>query len=160
MKKLIIPTLALTVEQNTAFAAPGTATGPTALALAAVIAQHSPAVRTFDKRVIARLFRGNTSFGFTPNTKISVDADSLVCRVSNVDITSRSCDLSFGARKRKLTGREANEVGATAAAAGVPSQGAAGSSIESGSNLRCTMDPNEIMRKAGGGADCTFETGQ
>ncbi|HXL47466.1 MAG TPA: hypothetical protein VN975_01655 [Xanthobacteraceae bacterium] len=160
MKKLIIPTLALTVVQNTAFAAPGTATGPTALALAAVIAQHSPAVRTFDKRVIARLFRGNTSFGFTPNTKISVDADSLVCRVSNVDITSRSCDLSFGARKRKLTGREANEVGATAAAAGVPSQGAAGSSIESGSNLRCTMDPNEIMRKAGGGADCTFETGQ
>jgi hypothetical protein len=96
MKKLIIPTLALTVVQNTAFAAPGTATGPTALALAAVIAQHSPAVRTFDKRVIARLFRGNTSFGFTPNTKISVDADSLVCRVSNVDITSRSCDLSFG----------------------------------------------------------------
>jgi len=160
MKKLIIPALALTVVQNTAFAAPSTATGPTALALAAVIAQHSPAVRTFDKRVIARLFRGNTSFGFTPNTKISVDADSLVCRVSNVDITSRSCDLSFGARKRKLTGREANEVGATAAAAGVPSQGAAGSSIESGSNLRCTMDPNEIMRKAGGGADCTFETGQ
>ena len=53
MKKLIIPTLALTVVQNTAFAAPGTATGPTALALAAVIAQHSPAVRTFDKRVIA-----------------------------------------------------------------------------------------------------------
>jgi hypothetical protein len=160
MKKLIIPALALIFVQNTAFAAPGTATGPIALALAAVIAQHSPAVRAFDKRVIARLFRGNTSFGFTPNTKISVDADSLVCRVSNVDITSRSCDLSFGARKRKLTGREANEVGATAAAAGVPSQGAAGSSIESGSNLRCTMDPNEIMRKAGGGADCTFETGQ
>src|SRR5260221_5589868 len=70
MKKLIIPALALTVVQNTAFAAQGTATGPTALALAAVIAQHSPAVRTFDKRVIARLFRGNTSFGFTPNTKI------------------------------------------------------------------------------------------
>src|SRR5258706_15523477 len=108
MKKLIIPTLALPVVKTTAFAAPGTATGPTALALAAVIAQHSPAVRTFDKRVIARLFRGNTSFGFTPNTKISVDADSVVCRVSNVDITSRSCDLSFGSRKRKLTGRDAN----------------------------------------------------
>jgi hypothetical protein len=47
----------------------------------------------------------------------------VVCRVSNVDITSRSCELSFGARKRTLTGREANEVGATAAAAGVPSEG-------------------------------------
>src|SRR5258705_9746772 len=120
MKQLIIPALALTVVQNTAFAAPSTATGPTALALDAVIAQHSPAVRAFDKRVIARLFRGNTSFGFTPNTKISVDADSVVCRVPNVDITSRSCELKFGSRKRTLTGREANEIGATAAAAGIP----------------------------------------
>ena len=160
MKKLIISALALTVGQTAAFAAPGTTTGPTALALAAVIAQHSPAVRAFDRRVIARLFRGNTSFGFTPNTKISVDVDSVVCRVSNVDITSRSCELSFGARKRTLTGREANEVGATAAAAGVPSEGAAGSSIETISKLRCTIDPNEIMQKAGGGANCSFETGQ
>src|SRR5215510_16298564 len=134
MKKLIIvaliPALALTVMQSTASAAPGSASGASGLALAAVIAQHSPAVRAFDKRVIARLFRGNTSFGFTPNTKISVDADSVVCRVSNVDITSRRCELSFGSRKRTLTGREANELGATAALAGVPSQGAAGSSIE------------------------------
>jgi hypothetical protein len=160
MKKLIIPALALTVVQNSAFAAAGTASGPNALALAAVIAQHSPAVRAFDKRVIARLFRGNTGFGFTPNTKISVDADSVVCRVSNVDITSRSCELKFGSRKRTLTGREANEIAATAAAAGIPSQGAAGSSIESVSNLRCTIDPNEIMQKAGGGAQCSFETGQ
>jgi hypothetical protein len=95
MKKPIIPALALTILQNTASAAPGTATEPTALALAAVIAQHSPAVRAFDKRVIARLFRGNTS----PNTKICVDADSAVCRVTDVDITSRSCDLSFGSLK-------------------------------------------------------------
>jgi hypothetical protein len=128
--------------------------------LAAVIAQHSPAVRAFDKRVIARLFRGNTRFGFTPNTKIPVDAESVVCRVSNVDITSRSCELTFGARKRTLTGREANEVGATMAAAGIPSEGAAGSSIESASKLRCTIDPNEIMQKAGAGAQCSFETGQ
>ena len=160
MKKLMISAVALAVVQSSASAAPGSATGPTALALAAVIAQHSPAVRAFDKRVIARLFRGNTRFGFTPNTKIFVDADSMVCRVSNVDITQRSCELTFGSRKRTLTGREANEVGATAAAAGVPSEGAAGSSIESISKLRCTIDPNEIMQKAGGGANCNFETGQ
>jgi hypothetical protein len=160
MKKLMISAVALAVVQSSASAAPGSATGPTALALAAVIAQHSPAVRAFDKRVIARLFRGNTRFGFTPNTKISVDADSVICRVSNVDITQRSCELTFGSRKRTLTGREANEVGATAAAAGVPSEGAAGSSIESISKLRCTIDPNEIMQKAGGGANCNFETGQ
>jgi hypothetical protein len=160
VKKLIIAALALMVLQNIASAAPGSAAGPTALALAAVIAQHSPAVRAFDRRVIARLFRGNTRFGFTPNTKISVDADSVVCRVSNVDITQRSCELTFRSRKRTLTGREANEVGATAAAAGVPSEGAAGSSIESISKLRCTIDPNEIMQKAGGGANCSFDTAQ
>jgi hypothetical protein len=160
MKKLMISAVALAVVQSSASAAPGSATGPIALALAAVIAQHSPAVRAFDKRVIARLFRGNTRFGFTPNTTISLDADSVVCRVSNVDITQRSCELTFGSRKRTLTGREANEVGATAAAAGVPSEGAAGSSIESISKLRCTIDPNEIMQKAGGGANCNFETGQ
>src|SRR5262245_61052983 len=166
MKKLMIAARTFTILQTTASAAPGTATGPAALALAAVIAQHSPVVRTFDRRVIARLFRGNTRFGFTPNTKISIDADSVVCRVNNVDITSRSCELKFGSgtrfgpRTRTMTGREANEIGATAAGAGVPSQGAAGSSIESISNLRCTIDPNEIMQKAGGGAECSFETGQ
>ena len=160
MKKLMISAVALAVVQSSASAAPGSASGPTALALAAVIAQHSPAVRAFDKRVIARLFRGNTRFGFTPDTKISVDADTVVCRVSNVDITQRSCELTFGSRKRTLTGREANEIGATAAAAGVPSEGAAGSSIESISKLRCTIDPNEIMQKVGGGANCNFETGQ
>ena len=160
MKKLMIAAMTLTILQTSASAAPGTATGPAALALAAVIAQHSPAMRAFDRRVIARLFRGNTGFGFTPNTKISVDADSVVCRVSNVDITSRRCELKFGSRKRTLTGREANEVGATAAAAGIPSQGAAGASIESVSNLRCTIDPNEVMQKAGGGAECSFEAAQ
>jgi hypothetical protein len=117
--------------------------------LAAVIAQHSPAVRAFEKRVIVRLFRGSTSFGFT-----LVDADSN--RVSNVHITSRNCDLSFGSRKPTLTGREADELGATTAVPGVPSREAAGSSTESISNCG-TIDP-KIMR-AGGGADC-FETAQ
>jgi hypothetical protein len=160
MQKLVIPTLALAATPYAALAAPGTATGPSALALAAVIAQHSPAVRALDKRVIARLFRGNTGFGFTPSTKIAVDVDSMTCRMSNVDITSRSCDLNFGSRKRVLTGREANEISATAAAAGISSEGAAGSTVESVSKLHCVIDPNEIMQKAGGGAQCSFESGQ
>jgi hypothetical protein len=160
MKKLVIAALALILTAPAALAAPGTAAGPGAFALAAVITPHSPAVRALDKRVIARLFNGNTRFGFTPNAKISVDADAVVCRVSNVDITQRSCELTFGARKRTVTGREANEIFATAAAAGIAAEGAAGSSIESISKLRCTLDPNEIMQKAGGGAQCNFETGQ
>jgi hypothetical protein len=84
----------------------------------------------------------------------------VVCRVSNVDITSRSCELTFGSQKRTLTGREANELFATAVVAGIAPEGAAGSSIASVSKLKCTLDPNEIKQKAGGGAECSFETGQ
>ena len=146
--------------QQAAVAAPVTATGPTALALAAVVAEHSSLVRAYHKRILARLFGGNTNFGFTPNRSISVTAESIVCRTSNVDITTRSCDLTFRVGKRSLTGRAANEVTATALAAGATSEGAAGSIIESISKLECTIDPNEIMKKAGGGAECKFETGQ
>jgi len=147
MKKPIIPALALTILQNTASAAPGTATEPTALALASVIAQHSPTVRTFDKRVIARLFRGNTS----PNTKICVDADCAVCRVTDVDITSRSCDLSFGSLKTHADRARSQRTCWRSL------EGAARSRTESVPKLRCTIDPNEIMRKAGGGATYTFD---
>jgi hypothetical protein len=47
---------------------------------------------------------------------------------------------------------------ATALAAGASSQGAAGSIKESLSKLECTIDPKEIVKKAGGGAQCSFET--
>jgi len=101
-----------------------------------------------------------TAWKFPPNRKISVTADSVVCRASNVDITSRTCELAFGAGKRLLKGREANELTATLAAAGVAPEGAAGSIIESVTKLACTIDPNEIRQKAGGGGQCAFETGQ
>jgi hypothetical protein len=45
-------------------------------------------------------------------------------------------------------------------AAGIAADGAAGSLVESVSKLECTIDPSEIKQKTGGGADCTFETGQ
>jgi len=161
MMRYVVIALFVITGQEAALAEPVTASGPTALALAAVVAQHSPLVRAFDNRVIARLFRGNTNFGFTPNTKISVVADSIVCTTSNVDITMRSCKLTFSARNRtwepSLTGFQANEISATALAAGATSEGAAGSINENLSKLECSIDPNEIMKKAGGGAECTFE---
>jgi hypothetical protein len=40
------------------------------------------------------------------------------------------------------------------------SEGAAGSIVENISKLECTIDPNEIKKKDGVGAECTFETGQ
>lgn len=79
--------------------------------------------------------------------------------MGNIDITLRTCELTFSVGERALTGLEANEVSATGMIAGASSEGAAGSIIESISKLVCTIDPNEIM-KVGGGAECTFETGQ
>jgi hypothetical protein len=57
-----------------------------------------------------------------------------------------------------LTGFQANEISSTALAAGATSEGAAGSIKENFSKLECAIDPNEIKKKAGGGAECTFET--
>ena len=88
--------------------------------------------------------------------KISVTADKIVCKVSNVDITARSCELIFKGAKQTITGRRASEIFATEAMAGVPADGAAGSVSESLSKLNCTLDPAEIQQKAGGGATCTF----
>jgi hypothetical protein len=134
------------------------ASGPSALALAGVVASHSSVLSSYDRRTMARLLAGNSNFSFPPTRKISVTADSIQCKVSNVDIVSRSCDLTFGQGKRHLTGREANELFATLAAAGVMAEGAAGSMIESVMQLMCTVDPNAIKQKDGSGADCTFMT--
>jgi hypothetical protein len=141
---------------STASAAPATVTGPAALALAAVVAQHS-SLPAYDKKVMAKLFAADSIFFIAPKTKISVTADTIICRTSNVDIAARSCNLTFKTSKKALKGREANELFATAATANVPAEGAAGSNIESFSNLNCTIDPKEVRQKAGGGAECSFE---
>jgi hypothetical protein len=151
--------LALFLFPAAASAAPATVTGPTALALAAVVAQHS-SLPAYDKRVMSRLFAGDTIFFISAKTRVSVIANTIVCRTSNVDIAARSCDLTFPNSKKTVKGREANELYATAASAGVAAEGAAGSNIESFSKLTCTIDPKEIRQKAGGGATCSFETGK
>jgi hypothetical protein len=134
-------------------------TGPAALALAAVVASHGSQLGAFDKRAMTRLFDGKNVIIPRVN-KITVAADSIVCKMSNVDITARSCDLVFKSHKQTLTGRDANEVYGTLALAGVASEGAAGTTTASIMKLECTVDPMTINQKAGGGADCTFETGQ
>jgi hypothetical protein len=132
-------------------------TGNSALALAAVVAPYSP-LSGCDKKAMARLFAGDTTFRFPATKKISVTADSIECRTSNVDISARSCNLTFKSAKRALRGREANEIYATAATAGATSEGAAGSNIQSFSKLNCSIDLHEIAQKAGGGAECSLET--
>jgi hypothetical protein len=130
--------------------------GPMALALAAVVAQHSPLVDAANKRIIASLFAGDSKVVVPAGKTISVMADSIVCRISNVEITARSCELTFGSAKRNLKGREANEIYATLAAAGVPSDGAAGSIFESVMKLSCALDPAAIKKADGSGAMCEY----
>ena len=138
---------------SNAFAADSSAGGPTALALAAVVAQHSPALSAREKDTLARLFNGEANIRLPASQKISVKTDAVVCRMSNVDIAQRSCEVTFGKQKITLKGREANELNATASAAGVDSESAAGTVYASFSHLACTIDPSEIMQKDGGGAD-------
>jgi hypothetical protein len=153
-------TIGQSVSISPARAATATADGPSALALAAVVASRGGwQLGAFDKRALARLFDGKRPI-ITRVNKITVTADSVVCKMSNVDITARSCELAFERHKRNLTGRDANELYGTLAIAGVMSEGAAGSIIASIKNLKCTIDPVVIAQKSGGGATCTFETGQ
>jgi hypothetical protein len=155
--KLAILTLALSLNGVTAAsAAAASVSGSAALALAGVVAPYSP-LPAAEKKAVAAFFAGNTSVSYAK--KITVTADKIVCRTSNVDITARSCELTFKGSTRTLKGREANEIFATEVTAGVPSDGAAGSIFESLSKLSCTLDPKALKDKAGAGADCSFEPG-
>jgi hypothetical protein len=106
---------------------------------------------------MARLFVGDLNFPFSADRIISIHADAVVGRASNVVITSRSCDLKFGTKRAALKARKAHEL--VASGVGVPEDGAAGSVFESLSRLTCTISPHEIQQKAGGGADCRFDKG-
>jgi hypothetical protein len=135
-------------------AAAASVTGASALALAGVVALYAP-LPAANKHAVAAFFKGDTNFPF--KGKISVTAEKIVCRTSNVDITARSCEVTFKTKKQTVNGREANELFATEAVAGVPSEGAAGSNFESLSKLNCTLDPAQLKQKARGGAECAYE---
>ena len=157
MKRIALSVLALAIAAPTASA--NTTAGQRALALAALVGVRSPVLSGQDKHAVLSLFEGNLNVPFPAGRKIAVQADSIVCRASNVDITSRSCTLTFGARTFTLKGRQAHELFATLAEVGVPEDGAAGSVFVGLSQLDCTIDPAEIKQKAGGGANCTFNPG-
>ncbi|WOH67234.1 hypothetical protein [Bradyrhizobium sp. BWA-3-5] len=142
---------------STASAASATASGQTALALAGVVALYSPLLTSDEREAVSALFVGQSGGRYAK--KITVTADRIVCRISNVDITARSCELTFKGAKQTISGRRASEIFATGTMAGVPPDGAAGSVSENLAKLTCTLDPAEIRKKAGGGADCSFETG-
>jgi hypothetical protein len=133
--------------------------GNSALALASLVSDQSPLLNLDEKSIMGQLLRPNPNFSYLASRKISVEADTIVCRQSNVDITARTCELTFGAKSVTVKGRKAHELFATIAEVGVPPDGAAGTMSESLSHLSCAIDSDEIKQKAGGGAECTFEPG-
>ena len=136
----------------------GSLNGNGALTLGALVAQYSPASTAIDKSVLEKFLNGLTNVRYPPNKKISVAADLVTCRASNVDITHHSCDLTFGTKKIALTGRKALELYTTLAGVGVSASGGAGSMFETITKLNCTIDPGEVRNKEGGGANCSFES--
>jgi hypothetical protein len=136
-----------------------TAMGNSALALASLVAEQSPSLSLDDKSVMVQFIHANPNFAYLPSKKISVQADAVVCRQSNVDITERGCELTFGAKKVTIMGRKAHELFSTIREVGVPPDGAAGTSYESLSHLACSIDTEAVKQKAGGGADCEFQPG-
>jgi hypothetical protein len=151
---------AIPLMLSTAPASAATASGNSALALSALVSEHSPTVSSFNKHTLARLFGGRTNiFFYPPGKTITVSADKIVCKTSDVDITVHSCDFTFGARTITLNGRPAHELYATIFEVGVPPDGAAGTIFEALSLLTCTIDPNVVKQRAGGGADCNFTAG-
>lgn len=130
--------------------------GPGALALATLVAEHSQTVSHSDKRTLMKLFTGHTNVSFPAGHTITVNADTITCRTSDVDITVHSCNLTFGPRTSTITGRPAHELFATLIENGVPGGAAAGSLYEALTQLACMIDPNVIEQRSGGGATCTF----
>ncbi len=154
MKTITFIAIPMIFLSQAAFAA--SAEGNGALSLAALVGQHSPQQKIWEKALLAEYLNGKPKAPSPAGKKITVAAESVSCRISNVDITAHSCELTFGAKKVSLSGRAAHELYATLAEVGVPSGGAAGSIYEAVANLDCTVNPEEVKQQAGAGASCKF----
>jgi hypothetical protein len=133
-----------------------TVNGSGALTLAALVGTVSPLLSGSEKGVLRQLLDGRAKFAFPAGKTICVQAGKLTCRASNVDLKSYSCALNFGSHDVALKGRRAHELYATLAEIGVAPDGAAGSTFEAVSNLKCTIDPGEVKQSSGGGANCDY----
>jgi len=139
-------------------ASAGTMSGNAALAFAALVGAHSPALPEMDKYILSKFLNGETRFQ-SWNAKFSFSVSDVHCRYSDVDITEHRCTISFGSRNVELDGREGGALLATMALAGVESDGAAGTIHYEAKGIACTVDPAEVKSKDGGGAMCSYNGG-
>ena len=83
--------------------------GYSALAFGVIVGSYSPALSTGNKTRLAQLLENKAGTGPARGT-ITINANSVVCRASNVDIAAFRCQLTFGTRTVTLSGRRANEL--------------------------------------------------
>jgi len=134
----------------------GASNGASALALSAIVGELAPQTSAPNKKLLAAYFSGRADAPHAKDLRIAVKADAIDCRAGNVDITSRACELTFGAKKVELRGRKAHELYATLIENGVALEGAAGASHASITALDCMVDADEVAEKGGGGARCAY----
>jgi hypothetical protein len=151
--KIHIPVLALIFAAQPAFAG---ASGNGALSLAALVGLQSPLLTGVEKSALSKYLDGQSGVIFKKGKTIDVKADAATCRLSNVEITAHSCDLTFGKKTKALTGRKAHEIFATLVENGIATEGAAGSIFVGLTKLDCKIDPAGVASRDGGGATCDF----
>ncbi len=127
--------------------------GSAALSLATLVGQMSPSLSATNKWRLRQYLNNHHAGPGAPAT-ITVSADRVHCRTSNVDLTSHDCDMMFGTQSKVLRGRLAHELFATIIENGVAAEGAAGSMNVLMNALTCTIKPHDL--DSGGGADCTY----
>jgi len=155
MSKAAFVAIALILSAQAASAA--NASGPAALALGALTAEHDFALSAFKRHTLAKIFAGQNP-PYPASQTIVVKAAKIQCRESDVAINQRSCVITNLGHAVTLTGRQAHELFATMLEAGIPSDGAAGSIFETLTALQCTISPHIIAGNSGA-ADCTFTPG-
>ena len=131
--------------------------GNSELSLAALVGLHSPHLSAPEKEQLEKYLEGDAK-AFAHLGKITVAAEAVTCRISNVDVTHHDCELDFGATRTSFEGRRAHEIYATLIENGVPSDGVVGSIYEGILKLHCVINPAEVKEMAGGGASCSFKT--
>jgi hypothetical protein len=154
MKTSLLLALSLSLVGPAAIA--GTLNGNGALSLAALVGLESSHLTKAEKNLLLKYLDSEPKAKFPKGKDVLVKADSVSCRISNVDITAHSCELKFGARTVTLGGRKAHELYATLIENGVSSDGAAGSIFEAIGALDCKITPAEVADEGGGGVKCDY----
>src|SRR5271165_5516406 len=117
MKTSVLLAASLSLAGQSAFFSPsawaGAMSGNGALSFAALVGQQSPHLTRAEKSLLLKYLNGDAKAKFPKGKLVAVKADSVTCRISDVDITAHSCELNFGARTVSLKGRAAHELYAT-----------------------------------------------